>query len=58
MPRFPINEKYGETERFKTILKTLPFPYKSIYPEERYIGDEKNPPKVNIEFYENIKNLK
>ena len=21
MPRFPINEKYGETERFKTILK-------------------------------------
>ena len=46
MPRFPINEKYGETERFKTILKTLPFPYKSIQPEEKYIGDENNPPKV------------
>ena len=30
MPRFPINEKYGEIERFKTILKTLPFPFKSI----------------------------
>ena len=58
MPRFPINEKYGETERFKTILKTLPFPYKSIQPEEKYIGDENNPPKVNIEFYDNIKNLK
>ncbi len=58
MPRFPINEKYGEIERFKTILKTLPFPYKSIHPEERYISDENNPPKVNIEFYDNIKNLK
>ncbi len=57
MPRFPINEKYGETERFKTILKTLPFPYKSIQPEERYISNENNPPKVKIQFYDNIKNL-
>ena len=57
MPRFPINEKYGETERFKTILKTLPFPFKSIQPENRYISDANNPPKVRIEFYENLKNL-
>ena len=58
MPRFPINEKYGEIERFKTILKTLPFPYKSIQPEERYIGNKNNPPEVKIQFYDNIKNLK
>ena len=58
MPRFPINEKYGETERFKTILKTLPFPYKSIKPEEKYITENNNPPKVSIQFYNNIKNLK
>ena len=57
MPRFPINEKYGETERFKTILKTLPFPFKSIKPENRYISDKNNPPKVSIQFYDNIKNL-
>ncbi len=57
MPRFPINEKYGEIERFKTILKTLPFPFKSIEPEERYISDKNNPPKVNIEFYDNVTNL-
>ena len=57
LPRFPINEKYGETERFKTILKTLPFPYKSIEPEERYISDKNNPPKVSIQFYENLENL-
>ena len=58
MPRFPINEKYGEINRFKTILKTLPFPYKSIQPEERYIDDANNPPKVNIQFYDNLINLK
>ena len=57
MPRFPINEKYGEKERFKTILKTLPFPYKSIQPKERYISDKNNPPKVSIQFYDNLKNL-
>ena len=57
MPRFPINEKYGEIERFKTILKTLPFPFKSIEPENRYINDNNNPPKVNIQFYDNLKNL-
>ena len=57
MPRFPINEKYGEIERFKTLLKTLPFPFKKIQPEDRYISDKNNPPKVTIEFYDNIRNL-
>ena len=57
MPRFPINEKYGEKERFKTILKTLPFPYKSIQPNEKYISDKNNPPKVSIQFFDNLKNL-
>ena len=57
MPRFPINEKYGETERFKTILKTLPFPFKSIKPENRYISEKNNPPKVSIQFYDNLDNL-
>ena len=27
LPRFPINEKYGELKRFRSILSTLPFPY-------------------------------
>ena len=58
MPRFPINEKYGEVKRFNTILKTLPFPFKSIKPENRYINDNNNPPKVSIEFYNNLENLK
>ncbi len=58
LPRFPINEKYGEINRFKTLMKTLPFKYKKILPEDKYLLQSKNPPKVNIEFDENIENLK
>ena len=58
LPRFPINEKYGEIKRFTSLTRTLPFKYKNIFPEEKYLLDSKNPPQVKIEFYENIKNLK
>ena len=58
LPRFPINEKYGEIKRFNTLMKTLPLKYKSISPEDRYLLQAKNPPKVIIEFHKDIKNLK
>ncbi len=58
LPRYPINEKYGEMKRFKSITKTLPFKYKKIVPDEKYLLQNKNPPKVEIEFYDNIKNIK
>jgi len=57
LPRFPINEKYGKIERFKNLLKTIPFPYKSISPEEKYLTKENNPPDVNIVFFEDGLNL-
>jgi len=57
LPRFPINEKYGELKRFKSLTKTLPFKYKKILPSEKYLLKSTNPPKVQIQFYENIKNL-
>ena len=57
LPRFPINEKYGEIERFKTLMKTLPFKYKNISPEDKYLLQSKNPPKVEINFHEGINNL-
>ena len=58
LPRYPINEKYGEIKRFKSLTKTLPFKYKKIYPEEKYLSQNNNPPNVKIEFFSNIKNLK
>ena len=58
LPRFPINEKYGKIKRFNSLTKTLPFKYKKVTPEEKYLLQNKNPPEVRINFYENIKNLK
>ncbi len=57
-PRFPINEKYGEIKRFRFLMKTLPFKYKKVLPEEKYLLQSQNPPDVEIEFYDGIKNLK
>ena len=58
LPRFPINEKYGNLKRFQSILKTLPFPYKSIEPQNRYLKNDNNPPKVKIKFFKNLINIR
>ena len=58
LPRFPINEKYGKIERFKTLMKTLPLKYNKISPEDKYLKQSNNPPIIKIEFIENIRNLK
>ena len=58
LPRFPINEKYGDLKRFKTLMKTLPFKYKNIFPAEKYLINSKNPPKVKVEFIKNVKNIR
>ena len=57
LPRFPINEKYGELNRFKTLMKTLPLKYKKIIPQDKYLLQSENPPKVKIYFQENVNNL-
>ena len=58
LPRFSINEKYGELKRFELILNTIPLKFKSITPSEKYINNTNNPPEVIIEFFDDIKNIK
>ena len=57
LPRFPINEKYGEIKRFKEVISYLPLQYKIIKPENKFMNDGENPPKMMIEFFEDQKNL-
>ena len=47
LPRFPINEKYGEIKRFKTLMKTLPLNMKNIKPEDRYLFSQKSTKSKN-----------
>ena len=57
LPRFPINEKYGDLKRFKFLINLLPLQYKKIIPEDKYIMPENNPPKMIVEFFNNQQNL-
>ena len=57
LPRFPINEKYGELKRFKSIINYFPLQYKEIFPKEKYLSRENNPPKFQVKFFKEQKNL-
>jgi peptidoglycan/xylan/chitin deacetylase (PgdA/CDA1 family) len=57
LPRFAINEKYGDLERFKFIINLNPFPFKNLYPEDKHILTKSNPPDTIIEFFEDQKNI-
>ena len=57
LPRFPINEKYGEIKRFKSIIKYYPLEYKSLEPEEKKITKNNNPPKFKVKFFNDQKNI-
>ena len=57
LPRFPINEKYGDLKRFKSLINYLPLEYKSLKPEEKKINIKNNPPKLIVEFFKEQKNI-
>ena len=57
LPRFPINENYGEIKRFKSIINSFPLEYKKLLPVEKKISLNNNPPKFSIEFFKNQKNI-
>ena len=57
LPRFPINEKYGELKRFKSIINYFPLEYKKLFPLEKQLTKSTNPPDFKVEFFEEQKNL-
>ena len=57
LPRFPINEKYGELKRFKSIINYFPLEYKKIFPEEKQLFKDTNPPRFKVDFFKEQKNL-
>ena len=56
LPRFPINEKYGDLKRFSFLIDLLPLQFKKIEPKDKYVQNN-NPPKLVIEFFKEQKNL-
>jgi peptidoglycan/xylan/chitin deacetylase (PgdA/CDA1 family) len=58
LPRFPINENYGELKRFTSIIKTYPLEYKKLLPLEKKLNKSNNPPSFSVEFFDNQENIK
>jgi hypothetical protein len=57
LPRFPINENYGELKRFQSIIDSFPLEYKNLLPSEKYLTKKNNPPEFIVEFFEDQINL-
>ena len=57
LPRFPINEKYGDLKRFKFLINLQPLQFKNLSPDEKYLSKNNNPPKFSVEFFKDQKNI-
>ena len=57
LPRFPINEKYGELKRFKSLINYSPLEYRSLKPEEKKINEKTNPPVLVVDFFNEQRNI-
>ena len=57
LPRFPINEKYGDLKRFEFLINLYPLQYKVLYPNEKYLTNNNNPPEFIVEFFDKQKNI-
>ncbi len=57
LPRFPINEKYGELERFRSIINYFPLEYKILRPIQKKLDKKNNPPNFSVDFFKEQKNL-
>jgi peptidoglycan/xylan/chitin deacetylase (PgdA/CDA1 family) len=57
LPRFPINEKYGDLKRFKFLINLYPLEYKNLFPDEKYLIINDNPPKFSVDFFDEQKRI-
>ena len=57
LPRFPINENYGDLKRFRSVINSFPLEYKKLFPSEKKLNKKDNPPKFKVKFFKEQKNL-
>ena len=57
LPRFPINEKYGDLERFSFLIKLGPLEFNEISINDMFLSESDNPPELTISFFEDQKGI-
>lgn len=58
LPRFPVNERYGNPERFKLITQTLALPLGDLIPTDPLLTSANNPPLFGFTVEAEIKSLR
>lgn len=57
LPRFPLNETYGDLNRFRTVVNALPIPVADVTPLDPLLSSENNPPSYGFTVAAGIENL-
>lgn len=58
LPRFAMNEAYGDTARFRLAARAMPLPVKDVVPSDPLLGPDNNPPPFGFTvFGKAIKNI-
>ncbi len=55
LPRFPLNETYGDRERFELVANTLPLPVSDVTPSDPLLGP--NPPPFGFTVAPGVEHL-
>lgn len=57
LPRFPINERYGEEDRFRRVIMSLGLPVTDRLPHDPLLGNEEgdNPPAIGFTLPDDMK---
>ncbi len=48
LPRFPMNQRFGDIDRFQLAADALPFPVTDVTPSDTYIVTDPNPPRFGF----------
>ncbi len=56
LPRFALNERYGETDRFNLAIGTLPIPATDISPKDMALTAANNPPQFGFTLTQRLDN--
>ena len=57
LPRFPINEKYGDLDRFNFLVRLGPLEFNEISIKDMLLSKKDNPPELIVSFFENQKGI-
>jgi peptidoglycan/xylan/chitin deacetylase (PgdA/CDA1 family) len=57
LPRFPVNERYGEIDRFRLVVNARSLPVANIIPQGPIVAPDNNPPPYGFSLTESVVGL-